>query len=265
MSQRRPSATSAEFSKLLDLRPPRRLILTTVLLSILTTVVLVLTFPVTQGIDLAAADSTEVISASILGVDVAAAVLVVLAAWFAGIELRSGAIAESLVRARRRREVVIAKTNVIAVVSALTAVVVAIIVTALGTILAATVTAADWSAAVDLALDARTLRLAFGSALMPLVFSLLALFGAFCFRSTAGGVLTALAVIACSMVAGWLPAPLASMILPLLPLSAVHSLSGVAALGSPEHIGPIPASLVLATWIACTAAIASSRMEHQDY
>src|SRR5699024_2405395 len=93
---------AAEWAKPRDLPRSRQLLITTIAAAVPTAVVLVLTFPATRGTALSAATAEEVLSTSVLGIDAAAAVLVVLAAWFTGVEFRTGAITESLLRTRRR-------------------------------------------------------------------------------------------------------------------------------------------------------------------
>lgn len=73
---------AAEWAKLRDLPRSRQLLITTIAAAAATAVVLVLTFPATRGTALSAATAEEVLSTSVLGIDAAAAVLVVLAAWY---------------------------------------------------------------------------------------------------------------------------------------------------------------------------------------
>src|SRR5699024_8767915 len=113
------------------------LLITAIAAAVATAAVLVLTFPATRGTALSAATAEEVLSTSALGIDAAAAVLVVFAAWFTGVEFRTGAITESLLRTRRRSNIVAAKSQVVAVTSAVAGVLAALVVTAVGIILAA--------------------------------------------------------------------------------------------------------------------------------
>src|SRR5699024_2552554 len=101
---------AVEWAKLRDMHRSRQLLITTYAAVSPTSVVLLLTFPATRGTALSAATAEEVLSTSVLGIDAAAAVLVVLAAWFTGVEFRTGAITESLLRTRRRSRIVAAKS-----------------------------------------------------------------------------------------------------------------------------------------------------------
>ncbi|MGC2941765.1 MULTISPECIES: ABC transporter permease [unclassified Brevibacterium] len=261
----RPRWAGAEWAKFRDLRRPRQLLIVTLALGVVTAVLLVLTIPATRGTPLSETSTEDVLSASVLGVDAAAAVLVVLAAWFAGVEFRTGAITEALLRARSRSSMVTAKALVIAAAAAVTALITAVAVTIVGGILAGTVAGADWSEVLAAAGSRDHLRLAFGSTLLPVVFSVLAVFGAIGFRSVAGGVLTPLALLAGSMIAGWLPEGPASVLRPLLPLGGVHNISGVAEAGGTEHIGAVPAFAVLVIWVAGGALFAAWRLRRQDF
>src|SRR5699024_7719373 len=197
--------------------------------------------------------------------DAAAAVLVVLAPWFTGVEFRTGAITESLLRTRRRSRIVAAKSLVVAAVAAVTGVLAGAVVTVAGIDLAATARTSGWRQVLTVAGAGDHVRLALGIALLPVFFSLLAVFGPVGFRSVTGGVLTPLAFLLGSTLAGWLPTSLASTLQPLLPLAAVHSLSGVAEAGGTEHIGELPAFALLVLWMAGGAAFAIWRLRRQDF
>ncbi|RAE29015.1 hypothetical protein DN540_43405, partial [Burkholderia multivorans] len=99
----------SEWVKFRSLPTARRLTAAAVILGTVAAAVLILSFPVTRGTALADAEAVDVLSASVLGLDVAAIVLIVLASWFVGIEFRTGAITEALVRLPRRSVVITAK------------------------------------------------------------------------------------------------------------------------------------------------------------
>ena len=261
----RPRWTGAEWVKFRDQRRPRQLLGVTLILGVVSGVLLVLTIPATRGVPLLESSTEDVLSASVLGVDAAAAVLVVLAAWFAGVEFRTGAITEVLLRARGRSGIVAAKAVIIAETAAITTVVTAVAVTFSGSLLAGTVAGADWPEVLGVAGSPDHLRLAFGSTLLPIIFSVLAVFGAVVFRSVTGGVLTPLALLIGSMFAGWLPDGFASVVRPLLPLGAVHNISGVAEAGGTEYIGALPALVVLVAWVLGGAVLATWRLRGQDF
>lgn len=261
----RPRWTGAEWVKFRDQRRPRQLLGVTLILGVVSGVLLVLTIPATRGVPLLESSTEDVLSASVLGVDAAAAVLVVLAAWFAGVEFRTGAITEVLLRARGRSGIVAAKAVIIAETAAITTVVTAVAVTFSGSLLAGTVAGADWPEVLGVAGSPDHLRLAFGSTLLPIIFSVLAVFGAVVFRSVTGGVLTPLALLIGSMFAGWLPDGFASVVRPLLPLGAVHNISGVAEAGGTEYIGALPALVVLVAWVVGGAVLATWRLRGQDF
>lgn len=261
----RPRWTGAEWVKFRDQRRPRQLLGVTLILGVVSGVLLVLTIPATRGVPLLESSTEDVLSASVLGVDAAAAVLVVLAAWFAGVEFRTGAITEVLLRARGRSGIVAAKAVIIAETAAITTVVTAVAVTFSGSLLAGTVAGADWPEVLGVAGSPDHLRLAFGSTLLPIIFSVLAVFGAVVFRSVTGGVLTPLALLIGSMFAGWLPDGFASVVRPLLPLGAVHNISGVVEAGGTEYIGALPALVVLVAWVVGGAVLATWRLRGQDF
>lgn len=255
----------SEWVKFRSLPTARRLTAAAVILGTVAAAVLILSFPVTRGTALADAEAVDVLSASVLGLDVAAIVLIVLASWFVGIEFRTGAITEALVRLPRRSVVITAKAVVAAGVSAGAALLTAAAVTLVAVGFSTAVTGAPWSAALAEATAPDHVRLLLGSILMPVEFAVLAVFIAAAAGSLAAGLLGALGLIVASTLASWLPSALAVLVQPLLPLAAVHTISGAAEVGSAENLGVVPAVVVLAAWVAVGWAVAAWRLRRRDF
>ncbi|MGH3568648.1 MAG: ATP-binding cassette domain-containing protein [Pseudonocardia sp.] len=97
-----------------------------VLASVLMALLFVVSLPITQGTAVAALPPTTVVEAALLGVDVAAIVLIVLGASFAGSEYATGLAQLTFVRTPRRGRVVCAELAVAAAVAATVAAVAAI-------------------------------------------------------------------------------------------------------------------------------------------
>ena len=111
---------------------------------------------------------------------------------------------------------------------------------------------------------AEACRLAAGSALMPLFYVLLAVSATFCTRSTAAGTAIPFAVLFLPAIAELLPGALRGALVPLLPASAIHTLSGQAQIGSAEHTGVLVALAVLAAWALLPAVFAAWRFQRTD-
>lgn len=256
---------ASEWVKFRSLPTARRLTAAAVIVGAVAAAVLILSFPVTRGTALADAEVIDVLSASVLGLDAAAIVLIILAAWFVGVEFRTGSLTEALVRLPRRSVVITARAVVAAGVSAAAALLTAAAVTLVAVGFSTAVTGASWSAALAEAAAPDHVRLLLGSALMSVVFAVLAVFIAFAAGSLAAGLLGALGLIVASTLASWLPSALAAIVQLLLPLAAVHTISGAAAAGSAENLGVVPALLVLLAWVAIGWAAAAWRLQRRDF
>ena len=99
---------------------------------------------------------------------------------------------------------------------------------------------------------------------MPLFYVLLAVSATFCTRSTAAGTAIPFAVLFLPAIAELLPGALRGALVPLLPASAIHTLSGQAQIGSAEHTGVLVALAVLAAWALLPAVFAAWRFQRTD-
>ena len=99
---------------------------------------------------------------------------------------------------------------------------------------------------------------------MPLFYVLLAVSATFCTRSTAAGAAIPFAVLFLPAIAELLPGALRGALVPLLPASAIHTLSGQAQIGSAEHTGALVALAVLAAWALLPAVFAAWRFQRTD-
>lgn len=216
-----------------------------VLAAVATAVLFLVSLPITQGADVSALAPAEVLAASLLGLDAAALVLIVAAASFAGSEYATGLVQPTYLLTPRRGRVVAAKAVVVAVVSSVVAAVAAGLCLLVGI------------GASGAAVDGAALRLAAGSALTPVFYALVALAAAHLLRSTGGGVVAALVLLALPTVTGWVPGldALASA----LPTAALHSVSG-----ADEVIGFVPAVLSLLAWLGILGAVTLSRVRTRD-
>lgn len=237
----------------------RRVTMLAVVLAFVLAVIFCISIPVTRGTGLSSLAPDQIASAALLGIDVAAIVLVVLGAGFVGHEYATGVAEQTFIATPHRQRVLTAKIVVVGVVSLVVGVVAALIGLAVGAG-AVLVSGQD----VGAMFTGKTLRLAAGSVLMPVVYAYLSVCGAFVFRSTTGGVLVPLALGILGGIFGWLPEAVAGVLIPLTPLAAVHNISGVAEPGSAEHMGVPLALVALTLWAAIPYLVARHLLLHRD-
>ena len=188
------------------------------------------TTQVTRGEALSQLDPMSIISANVLGVDVVAVLLLLFAAVQVGREFRERTAQSYLAASPRRSTYFIAKSLAFGLVSLAVGAAVALAALLDGLLLVSAV--GKQAPAL-----AEVCRLAAGSALMPLFYVLLAVSATFCSRSTAAGAAIPFAVLFLPAFAELLPGALRGALVPLLPASAIHTLSGEARIGSAEHTG----------------------------
>ncbi len=99
-------------------------------------------------------------------------------------------------------------------------------------------------------------RLAVGCAAMPLFYVLLAVCATFVSRGTAAGIVAPCAVMLLPAIAELFPRAVQEALVPVLPASAIHTLSGMAQAGSMEYAGAPAAFAVLVAWGALASALA---------
>jgi ABC-2 type transport system permease protein len=261
-----PPSTATPFSATLRAEAikfaavPRRwlTVVACVLAGLVVAVVLLVSLPVTEGVSVATiAEPRDVLTAAILGVDAAAVGVVLLAAGAGGTEHRTGAAATTYLLTPRRGRVVLARTAVLAVVGAVVGVVTALATLGLGQL--ALVLAGRGPVPVDGAL----VQLAFGSAVTPLFYGLVALSGALLLRSVAGGVACALGLLAMPTLVSWV-LPGLDGIVAVLPMSALHVLAGIAEPGTPEDLPVLVAVLSLLVWTTLVVLLAAQRVVRRD-
>ncbi|MGI5128828.1 hypothetical protein ACQEVB_18625 [Pseudonocardia sp. CA-107938] len=221
--------------------------------AVLLAAVFVLSLPVTQGRTVTEVPPPDVVGAALVGVDVAAVVLVVLGALIAGSEYPTGTIAPTFLLTPHRERVILAKAAVVVGIAVLVAITAATLCVAVGQ-------AALLLAGLDLTpIDVRLLA---GTAAGPVVYAVAGLAVAVTTRSTGGGVAGALALLLLPGVVGWVDA--LAVLAPLMPSAAVHGLAGVSTPGTAEHLAAAPAALLLVGWLTGPVGFAAWRAATRD-
>lgn len=261
-----PSATPglaatllSECSKVWTLRFNHSMLALALILCAGASAVFLLTTGVTQGGSLAEMSTIDVAGTSLLGVDFANLVLIVLCASAVSSEYSTGMIRLTLAATPRRLRVLGAKATVLAATALLAGVVSAIVAFGMGQL----VLVMQGVPAMGPA-DPRLLRLVLGSAIMVPFYSLLAVAFAFITRSAGWAIAAVLAIMSVPALVGALPEWGQDLFLPALPSSALHSLSGSVSTSSPEYLAPSPTAFVLLIWAAALLIAAYTTLAARD-
>ena len=97
---------------------------------------------------------------------------------------------------------------------------------------------------------------------MPVLYAVIAASAAFVCRSTALGIAIPLAVMAVGGLVGWFGDSVSALLTPLMPIAAIHSLSGVAT--GHESIGIAGATVSLFAWLGVSIGAAAWRLLRRD-
>ncbi|MDN5817913.1 MAG: ABC transporter permease [Yaniella sp.] len=253
------ATVASEVLKLRTLAFPKVLGLISIVLSALTAVLFLVTIEATQGDPLEALPASDVASTALLGVDATAIVLIVLGGWLVATEYASGMIHTSMVATPNRLKLYTAKLIVTAGLGMIAGLLAAVV-----TLLSAQlVLIAQGIPALNF-LDPELLRMSFGSLLMVPFYAILAAAAAFVLRSTGGAVVVTLAVMFMPAVINMLPSAGQELLFPLLPSSALASISGLAEVGDPAHLVPLLAAVSLLVWWVVFIGFGFARFARRD-
>ena len=236
---------ASEWTKLWTLRFTRAMLLLALVLAAAAAALFLLTTGVTRGESLAEMRPIDVAGTSLLGVDFANLMLVVLCASAVASEYSSGTIRLTLTATPRRLHVLAAKATVLAAAALVLGALAAAVSFGVGQL----VLLVQDAPAIGIG-DPRLVRLVLGSALMVPFYSLLTVAVAFVTRNAGGAVAAVLAIMSAPALVGALPERWQGLLLPFLPASALHGLSGTASPRVPEYLAPGPAAFVLLAWAA---------------
>ncbi|CAL9465220.1 hypothetical protein SUDANB121_02734 [Nocardiopsis dassonvillei] len=248
------AAVAAEWTKLAGLARNRRAAAGAVGLALAVAAVFCLTLEPTTGVALADQPAFDVLTAALLGADAAALVLTVLAAAAVGGEYATGMVRTTFTATPRRGRALAARSAIVVAAAGAVALVAASGAALVSLVVLAGAGLPAWDAG-----DPAVWRAVAGAALMAPFHALVATAGALWSRSTAGGVVAALALLVAPTLAGWLPG--GDRVLPLLPGEALHSLAGIA---GPHGPHPAAAVLVLAAWSALALFAADRAVRGRD-
>lgn len=252
------SAIASEWTKLRSLRSNRVAALLALVLAFLSSGMFLLSLETTTGEALETYSTYDVVTSALLGADVAALVLTVVAAWSIGSEFTNGMIRTTMTATPRHSRFLVAKT-----VNVLVATYVIGVVAAGVCFLTAQLLLAAEGLPLASFSDPDNYRLILGAALMAPFYSLWAVAFAIIFRGTAGGVIAALIALLAPPLVGILPDWWQDNVLLFLPGEALHSISGVTDSAN-VYLSPVLAVVAIVLWLLAVMGLAYGVMAKRD-
>ena len=253
------AAVAAEVSKLWSLRAHRRAVLAAPVVGAAVAVLLCATVPATTGRALAEHSPADLVATSLLGVDAAAVVLLVVGAATVGVEYSTGMIRATLTALPRRGRFLAARAAAVGAAALGAGLLSAAAAFAAGQL----VLAAAGLPAVS-PLEPWVLRALGGTALTVPFLALAAVFLAVVLRGTAGGVVGALVLLALPAPVRWGPDAWQGVVLGVLPSEALHSLAGLTAEDAPFRLPAAAAAAMLLGWLVPLYGAARAALSRRD-
>ncbi len=247
----------AEWEKIWFPKSSRLYLPFAIIFSVLMGLVLAFTTEITQHRALSQLKPMSVIEANMLGVDVITILLILFSAVQIGKEFQGKTIQTYLITTPNRTRYFGAKLLMFFLLSFVVGVIVALITLGNGQLILSSIHGQTLPAS-------DVWRFATGCVAMPLFYVLLTVCATFFSRSTAAGIVIPLVVMFLPAIAELFPQTIQEAFIPILPASAIHTLSGVAQAGNIEYTGILMAFIILVTWSALTAVIAIWRFRNKD-
>lgn len=244
----------ADFKKIFYLPGYRYFLLPTMALSILFGTLFLFTINVTQGKELAELSSAEVIDISLLGMDVAAIMLIIFTAMFVTKDLSSGAVHINLAITPVRGKYFLSKISFITILSVLISVVLILLFLIIDQLVLSMYDIAELSL-----FDINIFTKIIGSVVMVLFYSLLSAAGAFFLQSTSGGIAFALTVMFLPALIKMFPADVSNILLPIFPEKSLHAFIDT------TDGSLISAILILLLWVILSSLAGLWKFKRIDY
>lgn len=247
----------AEWQKIFFLKSSRIYLIFAAMASTMIGLILCLTTRVTQGRTLFELEPMEIISVNMLGVDIWTIFLVLFIAVRVGREFQERTIRSYLLTVPTRSCYFFSKAILFLFIALMIGTVVSLVALMNGRILVAVVHK-------RMPLPDTLLQFLIGCVVMPSFYSLLTVCATFFAGNVAAGIAIPVSVLFLPALVKLFPEMLQSVLIPFLPASAIHTLSGAAEKGSIEYIGTVAAIFVLGVWILVFAAVAIRKFCKKD-
>lgn len=245
----------ADFKKIMYLPSYRYMIFATILLSILFGIIFLFTIEITQGKVLTELSGLEIFDITLLGMDVAAIMLIIFAAIFVAKDLASGAVHTNLAMTPTRRKYYLTKLSFIAILSMLISTALILMFFAVDQFIISI------NQVGALSFDSAFFAKVIGSVLMVLFYSSLSAAGAFYFQSTPGGIAFALSVMFLPALIKMFPKDVSELLLSVFPEKSLHTFIDI----NEANGSWVGAITVLLIWIMMACTIGFWRFRKIDY
>jgi len=250
-------AIRAEWEKIWFPRSSRLYLPIAMIFSILMGLVLAFTTEITEHKALSELKPMSVIEVNMLGVDIVTILLIFYTAVQIGREFQGRTLQTYLTATPDRTRYFVAKLLTFFSLSLVVGVIVAFIVLGNGQLILSAIHGKTLPAS-------EVWQFVAGCIAMPLFYIGLTVSAAFFSRNTSVGIVIPLVVMFLPAIAELFPPSIQEVVIPVLPASAIHTLSGVAQRGSIEYTGIILAFLILIIWSLLTSILAIRRFRYKD-
>ncbi|TDQ45726.1 ABC transporter [Actinorugispora endophytica] len=253
------AASAAEWAKLWTLRSTRTAMAAAPVVAAAAAAVFCVTMAATTGVGPADRPAFDVVTTSLLGADAAAVVLLAASAASAGSEYATGMIRGTLAATPRRGRFLLGRAAAVGAATLGLGALSALAAFATGQFVL-------FSSGLPVAApgDPQVVRAVAGAALMAPFYSLAATSLAVVARSTTGGVVGALSLLALPTLVSWGPVSWRGVLLACLPGEALHSLAGLTAPGAASPLPPVAAGAVLSAWTVLLLGAAWTALSRRD-
>lgn len=248
----------ADFKKLNYLSSHRNYLIILCLLSISFGLIFLFTIGVTQGKNLTELPAMDVIDISLLGMDVAAIMLIIFTATFISKEFSHVSIHTSLAIMPLRQKFYLSKILFIMILSFIISITLTFIIFGLDQL----VLLANNMGTVSLSNQALLSKL-IGTVILPLFYSLLSASGTFYLRSAAGGIMFAIGVMFLPAFVKLFPDSFSDMVLILLPEKSLHALTELNTITFNGQL--MGAILILLAWILISNILGLWKLKKADF
>ena len=250
---------NAEFKKIFFLKSSRIYLLILIVLSLILGLIFSLTTNVTQGRAITELSPMDVLSANMLGVDLANIMLIVFTAISIAKEFSTKLINISLVITPDRKKFFFARL----ITYFLLSLVISIILVILSYLASQLILTANNIPVLSLK-DNKVRQFISGVMIMPAFYTIITVAAVLLFNSGAGAITFSLAIMALPALIKMFSSSIQRVLLPVFPQSAIHSLAGVVKKGSAEAMGITADVFVLLAWIIICSILANLKFQNQD-
>lgn len=248
----------SEYKKIFFLRFSKLYLPFVVGISLLAGFIFTVTTNVTQGRALQELSVMEVFSANMLGVDLANILLIIFTALMISREFTTETIQTSLAAVPNRKKFFMGKY----ILFFLLTIILSILLVALIYLTSQWILMFNNMTTASLG-NADISRFTLGVALMPVFYSLLTVAATFFFKNSGSSVAFSLVVMNVPALINMFSDSVQKILLPLMPQSAIHSLSGTAE--TFESLGAFTSILLLLLWLVVTSIIALISFQRSDF